>query len=369
MRLFNPEYFPAEWRISERPDLFAGEFVISKLGNTRLLERDVSEFGLDPDLFDTPIYNLCKYLTSESDEFERLSGMLGAPSTNRAESKLLFWAIDRLLGGLDDIREHDLGKDVYQAIIDWSTRWNLCDRWCQEFALDVLVHFRIEIERFLRRDVPEVNVEHLIDPSCPTSFWIASAWQSGVWDLSKRSFISSEIAISRADDSSTPFSFEFRDGQIMLFELTGIWSPFRETKNDFRSRMKSQFLNLLYQYLGENMEAMSARIDDLARNIRRFSLELSSYINCALKSYHDGIAQPIPSKASGDRHFRWLLEYQFSIDSSKTISDRVGVGRKTFEDGIKDAAKMLGLTLRTPRRGRPKGVQENSIHRGANRVK
>ncbi len=56
--------------------------------------------------------------------------------------------------------------------------------------------------------------------------------------------------------------------------------------------------------------------------------------------------QQTSSKRSGEQHFRSLIEYQVLGKSFNTLSNEKDVTRKAITDGIEDASKIVGLTLR-----------------------
>jgi hypothetical protein len=69
-----------------------------------------------------------------------------------------------------------------------------------------------------------------------------------------------------------------------------------------------------------------------------------------------------------EKHIGWLVEYQLRLLSFDAIAARDGVQRKSVEQGVKDAAKLLGLTLRARGKGgRPPGISEPMRRRVAHR--
>jgi hypothetical protein len=89
-----------------------------------------------------------------------------------------------------------------------------------------------------------------------------------------------------------------------------------------------------------------------------FAIALKAFQRDQEQLAHQRGARRARSK-HGAEHFDWLAYYQVRGWSYEQILDEYDrFERKTIEEGVKDAAKLVGLQLRAARRGRPRGVPE-----------
>jgi hypothetical protein len=67
------------------------------------------------------------------------------------------------------------------------------------------------------------------------------------------------------------------------------------------------------------------------------------------------LEQP-PVRWATDEHLKWLIQYQ--IPPSTSYRRIAGKDEKTVREGIQGVARLIGLTLRPSKPGRPKGIVE-----------
>lgn len=110
------------------------------------------------------------------------------------------------------------------------------------------------------------------------------------------------------------------------------WDPVTEPRTDARQRL----------------------LDELSALCRE---QVESFLDSVEDAVRERGLEDVPHHPQGQRHLRWLVRYQVDGEGFTEIAgedlpaDPKGSGRKTVASGVRQAAKLVGLTLRAPARG------------------
>lgn len=193
---------------------------------------------------------------------------------------------------------------LHEAIIAWGERWKLTDPWCIQQGLNTLWLWQQEgkLARMGATPPPPRGAatashrqwQHLLD----------LRWTQG----------RGEVHIAPVGETWPRFEFHRS------------WSPRR-----------------------------AARADDYRTALAEFRKQYTAYQHQVAAVARDRGATSMASKREPD-HFAWLVCYQVLDDSFSGLGTELSKDPKTIEDGVKRAARLIGLTLRQARRGAPRGT-------------
>ncbi len=130
-------------------------------------------------------------------------------------------------------------------------------------------------------------------------------------------------------------------------------------KEEFHKQVEEEFWEKFFNYYEYQQHLLVGEFDALTDRLKDFHNKLDNYISGVEAKIKPFVNKTI-SKKDGDKHFRWLIEYQIPpVKSYTKISQEHNVDNKAVRVGIASAGKIIQLELtKAKRTGRPKGVQE-----------
>jgi hypothetical protein len=360
-RFYNFDCLPNAWQESYENIKEANKIFLLHSTNKKYYDFDVSKLGFDQNIRNTPVLHFFKFLFSNSVKHQKLlkrSQEECKEYSDFVDPKIVNeMAIDYLIPDWKALQTEKNLTGLCNSIREWAERWSLNDDWCLDFALEVLKAVKIEFTDCLNIDeryLQELSTILLIEfeQFCEEG----KAWEYALYNLTWNNSVN--IAVSASQIKKYPaFKFQWMSKisgkKKSVFEIEARNKPFSITKEKFVSYVEKQMWTSFFANYNRNPSLLVGKIEEVSKNFKTFKSSLEKYVNKNRAFYKD-IAIPSVEKSSGDKHFRWLIDYQLSKLSSTQIANKEGVTRKAVELGIKDASKLIGLALR-PRNpsGRP----------------
>ncbi|MDQ3132852.1 MAG: hypothetical protein M3Q99_19045, partial [Acidobacteriota bacterium] len=144
-----------------------------------------------------------------------------------------------------------------------------------------------------------------------------------------------------------------------VIKIEKVYFPWGMLEEKFRNQIEGEFWSKFFNYYENKQHLLVGDLETVTSKFRDFQKKLDKYIS-KVEAKIKPFSNKTVDKKDGDKHFRWLIEYQISpIKSYNRMSKEQGVDRRTIMDGIKNVSDLLGLTLRPPTKGgRAKNVKD-----------
>ncbi len=364
LRICNFNEFPIEWRMAENKQLGINVFLF-QLKNPELLDLDLSDIGFSSSLRDTPIVHFCRFLRENgailNDQVAKSREEGATQSPNPEEHLIQRTALDRLVPNWAKLEEYDNSEDLRRSLLAWADNSHLKDEWCLDFAINALKAFKFECI-----DQNQLDRKQLLDATLVWMYewhisdWTWKAWSEAIYEFNHERFQALFRALVSQPESKR-FTYKWR-GAVAKdkppFEIDDYFAPYTMTETDLVERVERKFWETFFLCFGKWPGELVGQTEKVLDNIKRFRVKLQEYTKECIER-QKGFGTPVVKKSTGDKHFRWLAEYQLSGSGYQSIASREGVARSTVIDGVKDASRIVGLTLRKPKKtGRPRGVRE-----------
>lgn len=204
------------------------------------------------------------------------------------------------------IQREKTADQLCLALRKWASKWNLTDTWCLNHAVLTL------------RD---------------------QSWQSALWWLQTEPIMTRFILTDELKKMGI-FEFVFRFDSLS----SSVEGPFSTSPAKFGQEVE------------ESSTAWGGRAIRGARKALNF--QMGDYLVRVAEANELLKLTPPPVRWALD-HFEWLINYQIAGKTYREIGRAFDKDEATVREGIKDVAKLVGLTLRPASRpGRPKGIKE-----------
>jgi ribosomal protein L20A (L18A) len=352
MRLFNKESLPRD--VQEQPNLidFSAKFFLLHTKKPHCYSVDLTEFGYKPEVRQTPVLAYFDFIFRNQAEFDQRliesEKEWKSYTPNPYQELITRSALEKLIPDWKTLQSKDNSKLLCSELSQWAEKWNLTDDWCFDFALHCLKLFKINlIDKcwFPDNYLESKNIYSLFELR---NFWYdGRAWRESVSDLSERNlrdyFFTSEIP--NYPKLNYVWELKTEKGTQEILSLEGYYNPLHMYPENFRREIEERFWARLSEFLSFNRFAFVGNSKLLIDELSKFQKSVDDYI-----SYAEELMKPHADrtvvKRSGDKHFRWLVEYQILGKSYNKLAAENDVDRRAVRDGIKNVSEIIELTLR-----------------------
>jgi hypothetical protein len=226
-------------------------------------------------------------------------------SLRRPADPICFLPWNGLVAGVE---EHPELAPLADALLPWATCWHLTEDWCLDIALNTLL-------QGVRND-----------------FWLP-----GPGRVHPTGWCFSSVTFPQPQGALPGFTFHVLEkthlppdpgNGICTPSPIGAYSPITETRSEARERLLLSFAAELEQYLDQ----VEARYPSCARTV--------------LKQQRS--------------HFAWVAGYQCLELSFRAIAEEAQYSREGVAGAVRQLAAFMGLGLRRPQRGRPRGSKDRA---------
>lgn len=374
-RLFNLESLPEKWL--ESPMDWQGDNAeIRRAKRLFLLHTkepnhyltDLATLGFKADVRKTPLLAYFDFLFKNQAELEKRleeSRKNWEGYTPNASDELITErALEYLIPDWKTLQSKTGSERLCAELKNWAKKWNLNDDWCLDFALHCLRNFKTGMIDKLRcpKDFLEKDkVMYLWEFNKYVNN--GKAWNDVVFFL-RLSNTENHFFIPQQFSNFPLFKYvwlqRFDRQAEEVFTVDGRYNPLVDQDDIFRNEMREIFWRRFFECFQFKWSVFISEHTKVSDEIRKFDRILDNYIS-KVKEKFAPYAEETVSKRSGDKHFRWLIEYQIGVKSYKKLSEENGVDRKAIKDGIKDASHIIELTLRDASAGgKGKGVKDST---------
>ena len=325
---------------------------------------DLTKLGLSPNVRDTPLFSYFDFIFRNQTEFdglkrkheERWQNLTSEQTSSLAVNS----ALKEFIPDWKTLQLKNNSERLCEILTKWSEKWNLKEEWCLDFALACLRKTKIDcIDRIL---IPENYLEtNDNSPSLKqfTQYWQkGKAWEQVLYDdeISGHSNSENYLQSPKFDYFSYDWKQDVANETKEIFSVNGLYNPFTTTSESFRKYIEEQFLRNFFTYC---QRYSSDNLKALIQKLENFDNSLEAYIS-RNESKAKKIANKTIYKRDGDKHFRWLIDFQIPSEKTyKKIAEENQVEGKTLREGIQSVSEILLLNLRkSMKSGRPKGTTE-----------
>lgn len=405
LRLYNPSLIPTEkfdQRLEPHQNYLTTVFLHSLLPlQTR---RFLTDRGIPKSANVTPVVELLKFMRSKEHRFDeecvRVRARLGDNSSSYSERMINRAALDALIPNYSSLSATS-GLARFRKLVDeWSVQWSLSDDWCVDLALNAVKAFVCRLAEWRPLGTDELSNDatwwlngEFLTRSVQTS-WIEARDEFGDEQFG-------ELLKALAEIPDNPeFSFHWSPilkGVDRSFRIEDRHTAYSFEKEDFRRRVEQAFWFNFFNLYERTPALLVGNLEKVKDRMSRLLKKMDDYL-AECRKVQRGHGRPRKSKPSGDRHFRWAVLFQVNrlnvhevvkdeIDRSEGAKGKASVYTRTtgvetdleeeegeldparlspstVREGIQDVAKLIGLTLRRGKRGRPKGRRDaDGVHR------
>ena len=236
-------------------------------------------------------------------------------------------ALRPFLHGWSALRSRDGAGALCDALLSWAGGLNLSDDWLLSHAVVVLREQHVE------------------------SLSVDDAWQYAIADLKMDAVCMQGVTLEDFRERGLD-KFSFERGPVKLT----VEGPVFVTVAEFKREAERAFKAAGGHKIGGASEAFK---EALGLYLSRIVAELR-------------LNEP-PRNWAAENQFRWLIEYQVPrVRNYRQIAREVGKDESSIREGVRAAAKQIGLTLRSSEPdkhpGRPKG-SKNKLTSSGGRVR
>ncbi len=372
-RLFNLESLPKDWLDSPLDWLgdnaeirFAKRFFLLHTKQPNLYSSDLSSWKIKPDVRNTPLLAYFDFLfknQAELDKFLIESEKNWKGYTPNPQQELITErALEYLIPDWKTLQTKVGSEWLCAELKKWAMKWNLNDDWCMDFALHCLKNFKtgmIDKLRFPKDFLENDNVMYLWEFNNYVNN--GKAWNDAIFFL-QFSNTENHFFIPQQFPNFPLFRYVWlqqSEKQVEeVFTIEGKYNPLVDQDQNFREKMEWLFWRNFFEYFQFKWSVFVSNHTKVIGELKEFHGLLETYISNVKKEIKPYTVETV-SKRSGDKHFRWLVEYQIAGKSYNKLTQKVGLDRKAITQGIKDTSQILGLILRdsTPG-GRIEGAKD-----------
>lgn len=364
-RLFNSESIPSEeLEKPARLTLYKKLFLLHTK-EPSCYSADLTELGFKPDVRKTPVLAYFDFIFKNQTEFDELFKESEIEwqkfSPNSYPESVAESAIEKLIPDWKTLKTKKDSEWLCSELSEWAEKWNLKDEWCLDFALDCLKTFKSRFVDRLR--LPD----NYLQTNDFYSIWeldqfqrnamasrrsLADFWKENLDNYWFTSKIPNYPVLNYVWNEKTD------TGRKELFTVEGHYNPLTSSPDEFRKKTEEQFWDKFFGHFSERRFSFVGNTQLLIDELKKFQKCVNNCIS-KVETVMKPFVQRTTRKKSGDKHFRWLVDYQISGKSFNKLSAEEGVDRKAIMDGIKGVAEIIGLTLRKPTKsGRRQGSKD-----------
>lgn len=371
-KLFNFESIPADWQKNAEDFDFCTRFFLFHTKNHNAYSFDLSPFGFKPDVRDTPLLAYFDFIFKNQSEYDELLAknkkILKDYSSTLKQQRIVKNTLLEIIPDWKTLQTKDNSEWLCKTLMKWAERCNLTDDWCLDFALDCLRNCKVNFIDEL--DLPK---NYILDGDVFFSVWrFYNFLESGTaWRESLIEMIWGKYKDFSRDDKIPDFPYfeyfwthEVENKTKKIFKISERYDPFSSTEDYFRNLVEGRFLEKLSRYV-YHWDLYVGKLKFLTEKVESFQNRVDGYIATNNREAEKYGGKTV-SKKDGDKHFRWLIEYQIPSDKNYTdksyseIARENGVDVKTVSEAIGKSAHIIGITLRKPKHtGRPKGSKDS----------
>lgn len=349
---------------------------------------DLARLGMGENVCCTPVVELLSYLRSKDsgfgEEIQRCRTELTAISSSYTEDMIRRRALDLHIPTLHSAATIDRLAVFSRLVIDWSERWHLADEWCLDLALNAIKSFVNEIFEWHPLGNDEVS---------DRSIWwrnesfrsqcVNSAWNDAVGSIRHTEFAELMQALPGIPENPI-FDFYWApiyEGDKRSFRIRDRFTGYSSEKKDFKKRVEQELWFKFFSLYGESPGVLIGKLDVVQGRFAKLLKLIDTYLK-KCDRVQDKHGRLRKSKPSGDVHFRWTVLFQVAglreseivmAENDKGVEDQGAKNREntsvsqrvaasTVRGGINDVAQLISLTLRSGKRGRPKGRKDSKGH-------
>jgi len=366
MRLFNIESVPADLPVKPNPIDYSAKLFLLHTKSQHYYLIDLTELGYESDVRQTPILAYFDYIFRNQTKFDELlieSEKKWKDCSPAPHQKLITQsALGELIPNWKTLQSRNDAVWLCAELYQWAEKWNLKDDWCLDFALDCLKDFKIEL----------IDECHFDDDYLESNHYCSSLWElnqfchHGVsWERNLSSFRSENIENYLFTDKIKGYpklnyvwELKTKNGKQKIFSVDEYYNPLVMFPEFFRRKVEEQFWSKFFDFFSRRQYIFVGNNKLLTDELNKFQKSVDEYIKKAEKAMKP-FADKTAIKKSGDKHFRWLVEYQILERSFNSLAKEKGVDRKAITDGIKDVSQLINLTLRdSSEGGRKQGAKD-----------
>lgn len=405
-RLFNIDSHPDEWlkkpfgwQEDNYEIRYAKRLFLLHTKEPNRYSFDLTRLGIKSNARQTPVLAYFDFLFKNQAELDKLtieSEKKWNLFTHNPKQKLITArALEMLIPDLKTLQLKEGSEWLCENLIGWAKKWNLKDDWCLDFALSCLHIFKTELidELRLREDYLE-NGKNLSLRELNKFCRDGAAWKTAISLLSHNNVDNHLIVPSKYSHNqeiegkllTIPSKYpnypmfkyvweeETNRETKEIFEITNYFNPFAGRKEKFRKDIEKDFWRTFFEHFQEDKTDFTGangnnwkvclgepKWTKFMGNPKKIVEEHKKLHKC-IDEYILRIKKTIKrdavktfEKREGDKHFRWLIEYQIpKVKTFEEIANKEFVDRKAVSRDIRGVAKILILKLHLPSRGRPK---------------
>jgi len=247
-------------------------------------------------------------------------------------------ALKTLIPDWHSLQQSEATDLLREALRGWATRNNLTDDWCLNLALSFLRAWDEADER-------KMAIALLPDPCCLIDV-VKTCWQCALLDRHSDGLWSQFQSNAEVEERGV-FSFNFKY-EKMEFSMSG---PFSKSVAEFKREVGHKFEAHGGRTVRGARKALQSQLDSYLSQLEPVRTEL-------------GLKAPHTRWAMAD-HLNWLAQYQIPpCKTFREVAREVGKNGKTVREGIRGAARLIGVALRSAESdkqlGRPKGAKDKN---------
>jgi hypothetical protein len=366
IRLFNADSIPAVSQNQFELNRFFIKFFLFHTQYHHSYSIDLTKFGFKPDVRDTPFLAYFDFLLKNQSEFDDLmkKGEIYWKEVTQNPKKTLVenWALERLIPDWKSLKVRKDSEWLCKTLTEWSEKWNLTADWCLDFALECLQICKVNLidEYQIPENYLATNAFGFLREYC--NFWQnGSAWKTALWNQMWKNQNNYSTLNKIPHYPEFTYIWTQRNEGVLdrVFKIEKVFYPLSTLKEDFRKRTEEEFWESFFNYYKHKQNLLVGDFETLTGKFKDFHKKLDRYISKVETAIKPFVTKTV-AKKSGDKHFRWLIEYQIPpIKSYNKLSIKYDVDRRAVMDGIKNVSELLCLTLHPPSKGgREKNVKD-----------
>jgi hypothetical protein len=249
-------------------------------------------------------------------------------------------AVRRFIPNVRSLKSNEAAQPLLEALNNWAQNNNLMDGWCRDHALATFRAWDVADDKNLAIALAREHDTHCLRAVVKKS-WLRALVERQLSGLTIQFQSFAEV------EERGVFSFTFQHEKVE-FSVPG---PFSRSRSEFRRQVQQAF------------EAGGGGTIRGARKV--LQSQLQSYLQQVDKVTEELGLVESRSRWAVDEHFKWLLEYQLPpVKTFRELGREFHKDEKTVREGIRKAAQLVGLSLRSADRdkrlGRPKGAKDRS---------
>jgi hypothetical protein len=335
VRLFNIESIPAELKVNPNPIDFSAKVFLLHTKFHHCYSIDLNEFGYKPDVRQTPVLAYFDFIFRNQKEFDELWKKSEAQwevySPNASDQLITESALEEFIPDWKSLQSRTDSDWLCSELIKWAEKWNLQDEWCLDFALDCLREFKVKLIDEIRLPDDYLNKNDISPLFELNRFWNRGmAWHYSLWDFGYKNMRDFMFTNEIPDYPQFKYSWEIATEEETqeIFTVEGHFNPLAMFPEDFRRKVEEQFWSGFFGFFAVHKYSFVGNNKQLLDELAKFQKGVDDYISKTEELIKPFAVETIRKK-SGDRHFRWLIEYQISpVKSYNELAKENNVDRR-----------------------------------------